>query len=454
MSRGRRIYGNVRRKPSGRYEARYTGPDGVRRTVGTYPTKGEADSALALVLADVHQGTYRAPELGAVMFGDYARRWLSRQHRLQPRTRALYERLLERWVLAELEVSDAWSVRPATVCLARFEVRNITPALVEEWHAAVCEQARASATARAERAARRSDNTEIRAWAESAGLPVKRAGRLSPALVEAWQRAGRPRLADEPAIGPETGATQAAQAYRLLHTIGTQVVRERMLPANPCQIDKAGTVRAAERRPASVHDLDRIAAGMPERYRAAVHVAAWSGLRASELFALARKHVDLQRGTVRVERALIEVSGRPLSFGPPKSDAGRRTVHLPRGALAALAEHMRTYTAPGAGALVFCTSNGTPLTSGNRTRFFARAREAAGLPELRWHDLRHTGATFAAQSGATLPELQNRLGHSTARAALIYQHATTDADARLADRLSEMEQATNVLPLAAQSAAS
>ena len=69
---------------------------------------------------------------------------------------------------------------------------------------------------------------------------------------------------------------------------------------------------------------------------------------------------------------------------------------------------------------------------------FYRAREAAGRPDLRWHDLRHSGAVWAAQTGATLAELMNRLGHSTAGAALRYQHAAEERDAEIARRLSKM----------------
>jgi integrase len=442
----RRTYGSLRKMPSGSWQVRYTGPDGKRRNIGVYPTRAEADGALAMVLSDVHHGTYRAPEIGAVIFGDYARRWLSRQPNLAPRTRALYGRLLQAWLLAEHEVSESWA-GARVVCLDRYEVRSLSEALVAEWYSAVVEHARRRAQARAESASQRGDAVEARAWGMAQGLDVKPTGRLSPMVLEAWQRAGRPQVSEAGQPGHSAGATQAAQAYRLLRTICTQLVRERMLPANPCQIRGAGHVRAAERVPATVGEVEAISALMPPRYRAAVLVAAWSGLRASELFALQRKHVDQHRGTVRVERALIEIPGHPISYGQTKSESGRRTVHLPRGAAAALVEHLRMFTGPGANALVFATEHGAPLHSGPRTKMFTRAREAVGRPDLRWHDLRHTGATLAAAGGATLPELQKRLGHSTVRAALIYQHATADADQRLAERLSEIEQARNVVSL-------
>jgi integrase len=71
-------------------------------------------------------------------------------------------------------------------------------------------------------------------------------------------------------------------------------------------------------------------------------------------------------------------------------------------------------------------------------RVFYRARAAAGRPDLRFHDLRHTGAVLAAQTGATLAELIGRLGHSTPGAALRYQHAAQGRDMEIAKALSAL----------------
>jgi integrase len=76
------------------------------------------------------------------------------------------------------------------------------------------------------------------------------------------------------------------------------------------------------------------------------------------------------------------------------------------------------------------------------------AREAAGRPDLRFHDLRHTGAVLAAATGATLAELMARLGHSTAGAALRYQHEAAERDKVIAAALSELASAT-VTPITA-----
>jgi integrase len=103
-----------------------------------------------------------------------------------------------------------------------------------------------------------------------------------------------------------------------------------------------------------------------------------------------------------------------------------------------LAEHVL----PGRDALLFPHSIEEPTRHMTHPRYYGRfhvpAREAAGRPDLRFHDLRHTGATMAAQTGATLAELMGRLGHSTPGAALRYQHAAQGRDAEIARLLSKM----------------
>ena len=69
------------------------------------------------------------------------------------------------------------------------------------------------------------------------------------------------------------------------------------------------------------------------------------------------------------------------------------------------------------------------------------AADAAGLPGLHFHDLRHTGNAFAAGTGANLRELMERMGHSSARAAMIYLHSSGERQRKIADALGELAQA-------------
>jgi integrase len=448
----RRTYGNVRKRASNRWQARYTGPDGERRPIGTFETEKAANVALARVLSDVYQGTYREPETGDVPLREYARRWLATRD-LRPSTRSGYEGLLDRWILAPLDSPGA----ARKLDLGSLPLRSLSHTMVSEWYAAVREATAASAAKWLSRGSGPSDAAHVRAWAGQAGHPVKKSGRMPAALWEAWRADGAPAAAANESRRDEavTGRTQAARAYALLRTICGDAVRDQLIEANPCRIRGAGQTRPAERVVPGDSVVDAILAafaGPSERYRAAVVVAAHSGLRAGELFALERQHVErTASGGVRlnVRQSLVEVTGKPVTFGPPKSDAGRRKVHLPPDAAQELLAHLDRYTAPGPRALVFATKTGKPVRGGQRTSMFTRAKRRAGAPsEIRWHDLRHLAATRAAEAGATLAELQRRIGHSTVAAAMVYQHATDDGDARLAARMAEIQtarRAPNVL---------
>jgi integrase len=80
--------------------------------------------------------------------------------------------------------------------------------------------------------------------------------------------------------------------------------------------------------------------------------------------------------------------------------------------------------------------HGLPIRWSNFQEQWTPAIEKAGIPGLHFHDLRHTGNTFAAESGATLYDLMDRMGHATTRAALIYIHKTAGRDKKIADALS------------------
>jgi integrase len=130
-----------------------------------------------------------------------------------------------------------------------------------------------------------------------------------------------------------------------------------------------------------------------------------------------RKFAELQNG----ER----VSGRP------KSEAGFRTVALPSVLVAVVREHLAEFPPSDPEDLIFDGPKGAAL---RRNNFHLSARwaecvAAAGLPQdFRFHDLRHTGNTFAASSAASTRELMHRMGHASMRAALIYQHPTSKRD--------------------------
>lgn len=428
-----RSFGSIRKLASGRYQPRFTEIDGSRgKPPGTFATKREADEWLTLKQADRLNNGWVPASLGAVTLSDFCTRWLVGRHDLRPGTRSLYESQARRFITGPYPEHAVTQQNPV---IGDYALNDISPALVREW----MDWVRATSTAGARQRSAVSPgspraNRAMRSWARENGLRVADTGRLPVAVPAAWEAAGRPGMVVR-AVG-DAGATQSAQVYRLLHTILEAAVDEGRLRRNPCRIKKASQSTARTRVPATPEDVERLVRAMPERYAAAVEVAAWGGLRAGEVFGLARRHVDVERGTVRIERTVNAAAGTTV-FGPPKTEAGKRTVHLPRSAMESLAAHMEAYTLPGQESLVFPTTNGTVLRSSNRSAFFRRAAEAAGRPDLTFHDLRHTGATRASEEGASIAQLQHRMGHSTPQAVLRYQHAVAEADAELARRMDE-----------------
>lgn len=232
--------------------------------------------------------------------------------------------------------------------------------------------------------------------------------------------------------------TQRAHAYGLLRTIMNTAASEDLVKANPCRVRGAGNSRRAKViRPATLDELVTIAEHMPDKYRLAVVLSAWCALRFGELIELRRRDLDLTNGVLRVRRAVTRVGGKVI-VDTPKSAAGVRDVAIPPHLMPILRQHLADHAQWGRDGLLFPSATGVQLNQSTVAKVFYPARAAAGRPDLRWHDLRHTGAVLAASTGATLAELMARLGHSTAGAAMRYQHAAQDRDHVIARELSRI----------------
>lgn len=252
---------------------------------------------------------------------------------------------------------------------------------------------------------------------------------LQPSAVRGWWAA----------LHEEKPST-AAGAYRLLSTICRTAVADQVIVRTPCTVKGGGVEKAAERPTAKVAELARAVEEVPEKYRAAVLLAAWCQLRRSEILGLQRRDVDELHGTLKVQRGLVVHTDGKKALGMPKTEAGVRTVAIPANVTEVLSKHLQEHVEPEADAWLFPGRDGQPITPRTLDRIWERARAVIGRPELRLHDLRHTGLTLAAATGATTAELMLRAGHASPAAALRYQHATQDRDRVLADALADMAQ--------------
>lgn len=255
-------------------------------------------------------------------------------------------------------------------------------------------------------------------------MPLKA---ISHAVVREWHSA---------ALRGTGGRTSIAQSYRFLRSVMNAAIREGAITRNPCQLPGAGVDRAKERPVASPAQVLALVEAITPRYRVAVLLSAWCGLRRGEVIGLWRDDIDLAAGTVTVRRNRVELLEQPTAFdGPPKTDAGRRTVSIPPHMVELVREHLDNYAGP---QRVFVGRTGDPMRGDAIRQAFARARASLGMDDFRYHDLRRTGQTLAAAVGATLPDLMKRLGHASPAAANRYLHAVEGRDGQIAAALSEL----------------
>lgn len=176
-------------------------------------------------------------------------------------------------------------------------------------------------------------------------------------------------------LGNGVSVSMTAKAYRFLRTVlMTAMQEDRLIARNPCRIPGADQEKAPERPVLSMAEVFRLADTVPDRYRAMILLAAFSGLRYGEAIALERCDVNTTSHTVRVRQAYTEVSGQGLVPGPPKSRAGRRVVALPRAIVSDIETHLSRYVGFAPSALVFTGPAGKP----NPARELQQAHQVEG----------------------------------------------------------------------------
>ena len=181
--------------------------------------------------------------------------------------------------------------------------------------------------------------------------------------------------------------------------------------------------------------------------RALYALAATTGLRRGELLGLKWTDVNFEKAQLTVQRTAHRVKSRGVVMGEPKTAAGRRTVRL--GAMAVsvlkrqrslqLEQRLAAGPAWDEQGLLFANTMGMPLDAARVTRKFQDTLYRAGLPKIRFHDLRHTAATLLIEQGVTLKAVQATMGHSTIATTMdVYAHVTPamqDSVAEAMDRI-------------------
>jgi hypothetical protein len=121
-----------------------------------------------------------------------------------------------------------------------------------------------------------------------------------------------------------------------------------------------------------------------------------------------------------------------MRLGPPKTEAGRREVPIPSNVGPVLIDHLDRFAGPGPDGWLFPGHDGSVISARTLDRQWSIGRKSIARPDLHFHDLRHTGLTLVATTGATTAEIMAAGGHDSPAAASRYQHATRERRTALA----------------------
>jgi integrase len=221
-------------------------------------------------------------------------------------------------------------------------------------------------------------------------------------------------------------------------------MRKHLVPMNVCEL-----VSAPREADQEIHPLDEaqansfLIAARGERLEALFILALCTGMRQGELLALKWADVNLDRGSLLIRASLRALRGGGYAFNPPKTKAGRRTITLTSAMIDALKAHRKRQNEERLFLgeawtdldLVFPSQIGTPHDARNLANIhFARVLKKAGLPRIRFHDLRHTCATLMLSRGTDAKTVSDLLGHSTIAITLnTYGHVLPNMRERAAD---------------------
>jgi integrase len=235
--------------------------------------------------------------------------------------------------------------------------------------------------------------------------------------------------------------TTVAHAYKLLKSVLDDALSMDLIPTNPCKLKGAQSASTGKKVVApSTRDVIAISEHINPKYRLAVLVAGFAGLRFGELTELRRKDLQFSdtsgRGlSINVERAVTYVN-KHFVVGLPKSRASVRRIPVTSELELQLKKHLLEMVDKSPDALLFPGEHGMHLRNDIFAKNFKRALSRAGVStEVTPHGLRHHAASYLAKVGANLPELKEWLGDSSTLAATRYLHST-DRTEKLVEKMS------------------
>ena len=221
---------------------------------------------------------------------------------------------------------------------------------------------------------------------------------------------------DRKTLAPAT----VVKIVAVFHTALNVAVRHGNLRTNPAASVPRPRVPESDMLFLDEQEVNALAAAVPPRYRAVILLAAWTGMRAGEVWGLKRKRLNTLTGKLTVAETLVSVDGVGLVTETPKTHKPR-TVLLPPFLRRELDAHLSEFTEGGTGpdALVFTRPGGNPVAQTDFLRYVFRPAVRSALPErlhgLRFHDLRHTAASLMIAQKLSFKFIADQLGHEDIR---------------------------------------
>jgi integrase len=232
-----------------------------------------------------------------------------------------------------------------------------------------------------------------------------------------------------------------------LHKALKQAVMDGLIPRNATDAVKPPQVRREEMRPLAPEQVKiLLEAARGDRLEALYVLAVTTGLRQGELLGLKWEDVDLEDGTLQVRRTLATTKGGP-QLTSPKTKGSCRTVRLTQSTVNALRSHLerqlgeidRAGSLWRENGLIFASETGDPLARRNvTTHRFKPLLKRAELPQIRFHDLRHTCATLLLGRNVNPKIVSEMLGHASIAITLdIYSHVLPNMQSEAAKAMED-----------------
>lgn len=214
-------------------------------------------------------------------------------------------------------------------------------------------------------------------------------------------------------------------------------IQQKLISSNPA--DGCALPRI-EHKEMKTLPADQLAAFLNEAKRTGTfelyYIDLATGLRRGELLGLKWQDIDLDSGVIHVRRQVGRIDGK-VQEAPLKTKNAYRNISIGADAVSILREKKKQDS--GRSEYVFPSPTGGPMSPDSVLKMLHRVLERAGLPELRFHDLRHTFATLALQNGVDIKTVSGMLGHFSAGFTLdTYAHVTTAAQRQAADTMGDV----------------